>query len=75
VPANLERPAVVTDPQDGQGAHLHGLNLYRLHALRQLPQAAPDAVERHRAAGEEALTVDGWMAEHWLAAYGVLAFG
>jgi hypothetical protein len=74
VPVNLEYPAVVTDPQDGQGAHLHGLNLYRIHALRQLPQAAPDAVERHRAAGEEALTAEGWMSEHWLAAYGVLAF-
>jgi hypothetical protein len=74
VPANLQRPAIVTDPGDGQGAHLHGLNLYRIHALRQLPQAAPEAVERHRAAGEAALVAEGWMSEHWLAAYGVLAF-
>ncbi len=32
------------------------------------------AIERHRAAGEAALTAQGWMSEHWLAAYGVLAF-
>ena len=74
VPANLERPVEVTDPEDGQGAHLHGLNLYRIHALRQLPQVAPDAVDQLRAAAEAALTSKGWMSEHWLAAYGVLAF-
>jgi hypothetical protein len=72
VPAHLVEPALVTDAQDGQGAHLLGLNLYRVHALRQLGvEPSPILL----AAADEALTAEGWMAEHWLAAYGVLAFG
>jgi hypothetical protein len=80
---NLLRPAQVTDADDGQGAHLHGLNLYRVHALRVLAQRKQSedqawliqhAIEAHTTAGTEALSAEGWMAEHWLAAYGVLAF-
>jgi hypothetical protein len=72
VPAHLAEPALVTDATDGQGAHLLGLNLYRVHALRRLGAEPSDAL---LAAADEALTARGWMAEHWLAAYGVLAFG
>lgn len=91
LPSNLLYPVRVTDPEDGQGAHLHGLNLYRVHALRHILELAaagipesvdPDlhrtsieqAILRHTEAGVEALRAEGWMAEHWLAAYGVLAF-
>lgn len=82
-PAELARPAEVTDPEDGQGAHLHGLNLYRVHGFRRLLAVATaaderefleQAIEAHAEAGLAALTAEGWMAEHWLAAYGVLAF-
>lgn len=77
-------PARVTDPADGQGAHLHGLNLYRLHALFCLFDTYDRAEEPVRAqtmatvsdhveAGLEALAARGWMAEHWLFAFGVLA--
>ena len=83
VPTNLSLPAVVTDDDDGQGAHLHGLNLYRIHALRILRDDASGtdleyidaAIRRHTAPAAAALTAKGWMSEHWLAAYGVLAFG
>ncbi len=81
LPTTLARPAVVTDPEDGQGAHLHGLNLYRDHALRRLARRLPGAergpfdaaAAAHRAAGQAALAEAGWMSEHWLTAYGVLA--
>jgi hypothetical protein len=79
---NLLEPARVTDAEDGQGAHLHGLNLYRVHAFRRLAADVDPAqrdefaaaVEAHVEAGTAALSAPGWMSEHWLAAYGVLAF-
>jgi hypothetical protein len=91
LPTNLHHPVRVTDPEDGQGAHLHGLNLYRVHALRHMLELAqggipdsadPDlhreaierAIARHTQAGVAAMQATGWMAEHWLAAYAVLAF-
>lgn len=83
IPPQVLHPAEVTDPEDGQGAHLHGLNLYRVHALDRLLPVLPDpehaavvreAAMRHVEAGAAALQAEGWMAEHWLAAYGVLAF-
>jgi hypothetical protein len=91
LPTNLLHPVRVTDPEDGQGAHLHGLNLYRVHALRHMLELAqggipdsadPDlhreaierAIARHTQAGVAAMQATGWMAEHWLAAYAVLAF-
>jgi hypothetical protein len=90
LPSNLLYPVKVTDPQDGQGAHLHGLNLYRVHALRHvlelaragIPESAdPElhcevlemAISRHAQAGAEGMRETGWMSEHWLAAYAVLA--
>ena len=81
-PETFFEPAVVTDPQDGQGAHLHGLNLYRLRGLRQLLPHASSAQRRlfetslraHEQAADAALSDEAWMAKHWLAAYAVLAF-
>ncbi len=81
LPANLAHPAVVTDPDDGQGAHLHGLNLYRVHALRRLVPLVPraqraafeSALTAHASAGAAALADRGWMSEHWLTAFAVLA--
>jgi Protein of unknown function (DUF2891) len=76
---NLLRPAVVDDGDDGQGAHLHGLNLYRAHALRLLAGTSadgaslPEAAEAHWAAAAGAVASGNWMQEHWLAAYAVLA--
>ncbi len=39
-PESLLTPAVVTDPTDGQGAHLHGLNLYRAYGFGLLAATA-----------------------------------
>jgi hypothetical protein len=78
---NLFVPALVTDGDDGQGAHLHGLNLYRAHAFRYLARrqggdvalAFEDVADRHLEASLPAVTGSNWMQEHWLAAYAVLA--
>ena len=84
-PAGLLTPAVVTDPSDGQGAHLHGLNLYRAHAFGLLaehletddPRQAVlrEARTAHAATSLPAVAGGGWMLEHWLAAYAVLLLG
>jgi hypothetical protein len=81
-PESLLTPAVVNDPTDGQGAHLHGLNLYRAYGFGLLAgRLAPDdprvdvllaARERHAAASLPAVVGEGWMVEHWLACYAVL---
>ena len=81
-PLSLFRPAAVTDPEDGQGAHLHGLNLYRAYAFGLLAGLLPAddervpvllaARDRHAAASRPAIAGSGWMLEHWLAAYAVL---
>jgi Protein of unknown function (DUF2891) len=81
-PESFLTPAVVTDAEDGQGAHLHGLNLYRIRGLRRLLPCASAAQRRvfetslraHEQAAEAALADAAWMAEHWLGAYAVLAF-
>ncbi|MBE7187249.1 DUF2891 domain-containing protein [Jatrophihabitans endophyticus] len=84
-PASLLTPAVVTDPSDGQGAHLHGLNLYRAHAFGVLAEhleledprrtVLREARTDHAAASLPAVSGGGWMLEHWLAAYAVLLLG
>jgi hypothetical protein len=81
-PETLLTPAVVTDPTDGQGAHLHGLNLYRAYGFGLLAaRLEPDdprvdvllaARERHAAVSLSAVVGEGWMVEHWLACYAVL---
>ena len=81
-PQSFLTPAVVSDSEDAQGAHLHGLNLYRIRGLRRMLPYASAAQRRlfeaslraHEQAAETALTDDAWMAQHWLAAYAVLAF-
>jgi hypothetical protein len=84
-PAAIFEPVAVTDPTDGQGAHLHGLNLYRAHAFDRLAQRLPSeaggtdvlraASRRHADASLPAVSGSDWMVEHWLAAYAVLLLG
>jgi hypothetical protein len=63
-------PVGVTDPSDGQLAHLHGLNLNRAWALGRLGHS--DAAERHALASLPYATGSDYMVEHWLAAYALL---
>lgn len=84
-PGALFTPAVVTDPTDGQGAHLHGLNLHRAYGFGLLARLLPDGDSRrapllqardaHAAASLPAIVGGGWMTEHWLATYAVLLLG
>jgi hypothetical protein len=63
-------PVEVSDPSDGQLAHLHGLNLNRAWALRRL--GFRDAAERHAALSLAHVTDDDYMVTHWLAAFALL---
>jgi hypothetical protein len=78
-PKPLFTPATVSDATDGQITHLHGLNLYRAAAFRRLAPVlggrAADARRAHLAASLPAVVGGDWMAEHWLAAYAMLALG
>ncbi len=81
-PETLFRPAVVSDPTDGQIAHLHGLNLSRAWAFTALAGRLPaedprissllDAAERHADASLPHVVGEDYMLEHWLAAYATL---
>jgi Protein of unknown function (DUF2891) len=81
-PAALFTPADVSDPTDGQLAHLHGLNLSRAWCWRRLAETLPpadpriavmrDAVRRHTDASLDQTVGSDYMVEHWLAAYAVL---
>ncbi len=81
-PAALLTPAEVSDPTDGQIAHLHGLNLSRAWALVRLSGTLPDsdprsgvmmaAAERHAWTSLPHVTGSDYMVEHWLAAYATL---
>ena len=81
-PATLFEPAVVSDPSDGQIAHLHGLNASRAWCWRRIAEsldAADPRVEpalasarRHAAAALPHVVGDHYNVEHWLAAYAVL---
>jgi Protein of unknown function (DUF2891) len=75
----LFAPAVVSDPGDGQTAHLHGLNLSRAWCLGRLAAALPDARDvllasaaEHAAAALPHVSGSDYMVEHWLAAYALL---
>lgn len=81
-PASLFTPAIVSDPSDGQIAHLHGLNLSRAWCWRRLAQTLPaadpripaclDAARAHADASLPHVTTGDYMVTHWLAAYAVL---
>jgi hypothetical protein len=81
-PAALFTPAVVSDPSDGQIAHLHGLNLSRAWCWRRLAETLSAAdprvsvcVEAARIHADASLPhalTDDYMVTHWLAAYAVL---
>ena len=81
-PEALLRPAIVSDPSDGQIAHLHGLNLSHAYCMRLIVDALPkgdaraalltDSIARHAAASLDAAVGSDYMVEHWLAAYALL---
>lgn len=82
-PRTLFTPAVVRNAADGHQAHLFGLNLSRAWQFRTLVAALPAgdprvpvlrrAAGRHLEAGLPHVAGEGFMAEHWLAAYACLA--
>ncbi len=82
-PAQIFRPAVVSDASEGQIAHLHGLNASRAWCWRRLAESLPpgdarigpavDAARTHLTAALPHVTGSDYMVEHWLAAYAVLA--
>ncbi|AUI59054.1 hypothetical protein B1H26_21420 [Amycolatopsis sp. BJA-103] len=81
-PATLFTPATVSDPSDGQIAHLHGLNLHRAWCWYRLAQALPDgdaritamvdAARDHTQASLPQTTGGSYMVEHFLAYYALL---
>jgi hypothetical protein len=81
-PSSLFTPAVVSDPADGQIAHLHGLNASRAWCWRRIAAALPGddpragpalaAAKTHAAAALPHAVGDDYMVDHWLAAYAVL---
>ena len=81
-PTTLFTHAVVSDPSDGQIAHLHGLNASRAWCWRRLAELLPPndprvepalmAMRTHAAAALPHVAGDDYMVEHWLAAYAVL---
>jgi hypothetical protein len=82
MPAELFTPVVVSDPTDGQIAHLHGLNASRAWCWRRIAESLPAGDERlapavmamraHAAAALPHVAGSDYMVEHWLAAYAVL---
>lgn len=81
-PQAILRPAIVVDPADGQGAHLHGLNLSRAWAWMVLADALPvddprrnpiiASAQEHAGASLPFVTGSDYMVGHWLAVYAVL---
>ncbi len=81
-PRAILTPASVSDPTDGQIAHLHGLNLSRAWGWLALAEALPaddprrpvmiGSAERHAAASLPYVAGSDYMVEHWLAVYAVL---
>jgi len=81
-PAALFTPAVVSDPADGQIAHLHGLNASRAWCWRRIAESLPAgdprigpaiaAARTHAGAALPHVVGDDYAVEHWLACYAVL---
>jgi len=80
LPRSLMLPATISDPTDGQIAHLHGLNLSRAYSLRRILEVLPDwrmpaladSIGSHANASLGAVVGSHYMVEHWLAAYALL---
>ncbi|WP_053207789.1 DUF2891 domain-containing protein [Jiangella muralis] len=80
-PARLFEPPVVSDPSDGQLAHLAGLNLSRAWSMVAVADALPAGSAAaaaltasavvHADAGLPYVVGGDYMVEHWLAAYAV----
>jgi DUF2891 family protein len=80
-PGTLFTPVTVSDPSDGQIAHLHGLNLSRAWCWRRLAECLPagdprvgparEAMLRHAEAGLPHAVGGDYLVEHWLACYAV----
>ncbi|RIQ28603.1 DUF2891 domain-containing protein [Jiangella rhizosphaerae] len=79
-PSQLFEPVTVSDPSDGQLAHLAGLNLSRAWSMLAIAAALPDgapaaaltaSAERHAVPGLPYVVGGDYMVEHWLAAYAV----
>src|SRR2546422_132607 len=79
LPASLLEPARVSDRNDGQLAHLDGLNLSRAWCYFSLACALPDrpllrkAGERHLEAGLAQVASGSYAGEHWLATFAAYA--
>jgi hypothetical protein len=81
-PASLFTPVAVSDPSDGQIAHLHGLNASRAWCWRRIAESLPTgdprvepaetAARAHADAALPHVVGDDYMVEHWLACYAVL---
>lgn len=81
-PATLFTPALVSDPADGQIAHLHGLNASRAWCWRRIAESLPPgdprigpavaAARTHAGAALPHVIGEDYMVEHWLACYAVL---
>jgi hypothetical protein len=81
-PPALFTPVVVSDPTDGQIAHLHGLNASRAWCWRRIAESLPagddrlapalTAMRTHAAVALPHVAGSDYMVEHWLAAYAVL---
>ena len=81
-PTAILTPAEVSDPTDGQIAHLHGLNISRAWAWMVLANALPDedprrapmhdTAERHAATSMPFVLGSDYAVEHWLAVYATL---
>jgi Protein of unknown function (DUF2891) len=81
-PTTLFTPAVVSDPTDGQIAHLHGLNASRAWCWRRIAESLPArdprvgpaeaAAREHAGAALPHVVGDDYNVEHWLACYAVL---
>ena len=81
-PRAMLEPAEVSDPTDGQIAHLHGLNISRAWGWMVLAEALPSndprrapliaSAERHAAASMPFVTGSDYAVEHWLAVYAML---
>lgn len=75
------RPEKVTDPTDGQLAHLDGLNLSRAWMLEGIASGLPadhkrrgqilDLAKKHREAGIASVTGEHYEGGHWLGSFAV----